>query len=72
MTKDALSPASFVQQIIKWNQNVTHGPLGIRSRMLQPQYVHCPFCAANFDFIGKLENMDEDNEFLSDLLGFQV
>ncbi len=37
-----------------------------------PQHRLCPYCSANFDMIGRVENFNEDSDFLIKALGYEV
>ena len=67
--KDYLTPREFVQYHIELAH--TEGPLNFNVHV-KPQYAMCPFCALEFDYVGEVQNMSKQIEFLSDILGFKV
>ena len=66
---DYPSPKEFVTYLLE--KAKTKGPL-MFNRHWRPQYALCPFCSLNFDYIGQVEHMNEEVDFLADLLGFKV
>ena len=63
------SPKEFVSYLLE--QAKLTGPLKF-NRHWRPQYALCPFCSLEFDYIGSVENMNKDVDYLSVLLGFKV
>ena len=63
------SPKEFVSYLLE--QAKLTGPLKF-NRHWRPQYALCPFCSLEFDYIGSVENMNKDVDYLSGLLGFKV
>lgn len=64
-----LTPSQFVQYHIELSYK--EGPLNFNQHV-KPQYAMCPFCALEFDYVGELQNMSKQMDFLSDILGFRV
>ena len=67
--KDYPTPKTFVTYLL--DEVKQRGPLSLDPHF-RPQYVSCPFCSMNFDYIGEIEDMDIHVEYLSDLLGLPV
>ena len=67
--KDYLTPMEFVQYHIE----LVHkkGPTYFNI-LVRPQYILCPFCALEFDYVGDIKTLSKHIEFISDILGFRV
>ena len=67
--KDYLTPMEFVQYCIELAHE--SGPVYFNPH-IKPQYAVCPFCALEFDYVGDVQNLSKDIEFISGILGFKV
>ena len=59
------TPTEFIKYLL--DKVSEKGPMSLNPHF-QPQYGLCPFCLAEFDFIGDLEYMKEDIAFLGKTL----
>ena len=74
LTSGVPTPKAFVKYLIdvtKRHDYATGHPPPINPHFL-PQAFFCHFCEIDYDFIGDIQNMDSDMDFLSELLGFKV
>ena len=68
-SKDKPTPTEFVQFIL--DSAEAHGPLDLDSH-IKPIWASCPFCAIDFDIIGKLEDYEEDENFVVQKLNLDI
>ena len=62
------TPREFIQYLIREVEE--SGPMSLNPHF-KPQYCLCPFCSVDFDFIGDLEYMKNDIQYLGKLLNIQ-
>ena len=67
--KKAPTPEDWIQYILNLADSV-----GIENlnKHLRPMWTMCPFCSIPFDFIGHLEDMDEDVTFILNTMNLTV
>ena len=66
---DSPSPTEFVRYILDSAQK--HGPQNLNAH-IKPMWASCPFCAIDFDIIGKLESREKEVSLISERLNFPV
>ena len=66
---DSPSPTEFVQYILDSAEK--YGPHNLDNH-IKPMWAACPFCAIEFDIIGKLESRDKEATLISEKLQFPV
>ena len=66
---DSPTPAEFAKYIIDSSLKIGVENINVHFR---PLWASCPFCAINFDIIGKLENYEEDEKFIVQNLDLKI
>ena len=68
-SNESPSPSEFAKYII--DSSVKIGAENLDNH-LRPLWASCPFCAINFDIIGKLENYEADEKFIVEKLNLDI
>ena len=66
---DSPTPTEFVRYILDSAQK--YGPQNLNTH-IKPMWASCPFCAIDFDIIGKLESREKEVRLISERLQFPV
>ena len=64
------TPVEFVQYLLEVFNNL-NSTFELDPHF-KPQWATCPFCRVDFDFIGKIESMKEDEVIMEEAIGVEV